>query len=218
MARKSVAPRRPAPPRPRAGLPLGRRGGIAAGALLLVAVLVVVGMMVAGRRQGTPASAHPAPAATPHYGGVMMPDEGRGHVVPGVIIPYKHYPPTSGTHYYVPAPLGVYPAPTFPHPLPEGYWVHNLEHGAIVILYRCPRGCPALAKQLAGLLHTFPNGKHGQVQLIVTPYARLQHRIAILAWRWLDQMDTFDQARLTAFYRMHVGQGPEDPGVESYIR
>ena len=147
-----------------------------------------------------------------------MPDEGRNHVTPGAVIVYKHYPPTSGTHYYIWAPLGVYPAPTFPHPLPEGYWVHNLEHGAIVILYNCPKGCPALAAQLAGLLHTLPNDKHGQVKLIVTPYAHMSHRIAILAWRWIDQMAAFDKTRLTAFYRIHINKGPEDIGPDQYIR
>jgi hypothetical protein len=51
----------------------------------------------------------------------------------GALIP-QHYadnPPASGTHYPVPLDWGIYTTPQ-----PDEKWVHNLEHGHIVILYK----------------------------------------------------------------------------------
>jgi hypothetical protein len=203
----------PRPRRPRRGV---YRLAVAGGTAVVLAA-IVAGAAVGLGRDRTARAAKVAPAAEPTPGGVMMPYEGNTHMIPPAVITYKHYPPTSGSHYYIWAPLGVYPAAKYPHPLPVGYWVHNLEHGAIVIVYHCPQGCPALAKQLGELTHTFPLDKYGQVKMIVTPYDHMQHRIAILAWRWIDQMDSFDRPRLLGFYRKHVNRGPEDIGPDQYI-
>lgn len=208
----SVAPIRPVRRRPAlVGV------GLAALALLLLGGLVLAHNHVPGAAARPQAVTRLGAAPAPTPGGVMMPDEGRNHVNPGVIIPYKHYPPTSGTHYYVWGPLGVYPAKKFPHPLPEGYWVHNLEHGAIVVLYHCPKACPAVVKKLTGLMKAFPKDKFGQVKALITPYAHMKRQIAILSWRWLDQMDTFNLNRLIGFYRLHVNHGPEDIGPDAYV-
>jgi hypothetical protein len=193
---------------------------VGASAIAVLAVIAAIaGALLLGQGRSLQAANHavpPTPVPTP--GGVMMPYEGNTHEIPPAVITYKHYPPTSGHHYYIWAPLGVYPAAKYPHPLPVGYWVHNLEHGAIVIVYHCPTGCPALAKQLANLTYTFPRDpEFDQVRLIVTPYDHMQHRIAILAWRWIDQMDTFDRTRLLGFYRIHVDHGPEAIGPDQYI-
>jgi hypothetical protein len=47
--------------------------------------------------------------------------------------PYIHNPPIAGPHYWVWAKWGIHDETP---PLPRGYWVHNLEHGAVVFLYR----------------------------------------------------------------------------------
>jgi hypothetical protein len=44
---------------------------------------------------------------------------------------YPHNPPIAGLHYWVWAKWGVHT-----EVVPRGYWVHNLEHGAVVFLYR----------------------------------------------------------------------------------
>jgi len=44
----------------------------------------------------------------------------------------------------------------------------------------------------------------------MSPYIRgIDHRIALLAWDWIDQFDAYDQDRITRFYEAHVDQGPE---------
>src|SRR5262244_1701882 len=45
--------------------------------------------------------------------------------------PYIHNPPIGGPHYWVWANWGIHE-----EIVPRGYWVHNLEHGAVVFLYR----------------------------------------------------------------------------------
>jgi hypothetical protein len=79
-----------------------------------------------------------------------------------------------------------------------------------VILYRCATPCPELVRQLRELSATAPPSKYGHVKLLITPYARLRTRLAILAWTWIDELDVFDRERLLVFYRAHIDRGPED--------
>ena len=70
----------------------------------------------------------------------IQPDECRTHLcfsesecaLPQFANPfYPHNPPIGGPHYWVWAKWGVHT-----EVVPRGYWVHNLEHGAVVFLYR----------------------------------------------------------------------------------
>jgi len=94
--------------------------------------------------------------------------------------------------------------------VPPEIWVHNLEHGGIVILYHCDTPCPELVRQLQDVYATFPKSKYGHVKLLIAPDKRLTTRLATLAWNWMDQTDTFDRKRLLRFYRAYMDRGPED--------
>lgn len=182
------------PARPARG---GRKRG---GGLLWVGALVLglVGiMLLAASWTGSTGSADEI--------GRRMPDEGRQHVPVGTRVRYGHYPPTSGPHWPRPARWGVYD-----EAVPEEVWVHNLEHGGIVLLYHCPTPCPDLVRQLRLVYATFPSSKHGHVKLLITPYPKLRTRLAILAWTWLDELEELDRDRLLRFYKTHVDRGPED--------
>jgi hypothetical protein len=138
--------------------------------------------------------------------GTPVPDEGRNHIPDTQQPQYTHYPPASGPHYDAPANWGAYD-----QALPEGRWVHNLEHGGVVILYKCPSGCPDLVKQLNDFYAAAPQSKAWkEVKLVVTPYDHMEHQLAIVAWDWIDEMDSFDSARLLKFYNAHLDRGPED--------
>jgi len=138
--------------------------------------------------------------------GTPVADEGRNHIPDTQQPQYKHYPPASGPHYDTPAD-----GSTYDQPLPEGRWVHNLEHGGVVILYKCPSGCPDLVKQLKDLSAAAPQSKQWkETKLVVTPYDKMEHQLAIVAWDWIDEMDAFDSARLLKFYNAHLDRGPED--------
>ena len=137
--------------------------------------------------------------------GRRMPDEGQKHVPEGTRVTYGHYPPTSGPHWPLWARWGIYA-----QEVPPEAWVHNLEHGGIVILYRCDTPCPDLIQRLREIYDTFPKSKHGHVKLLTTHYQKLRTRLAILAWTWLDELEEFDRQRLLRFYQAHVDMGPED--------
>jgi hypothetical protein len=134
-----------------------------------------------------------------------MTEAGRHHVPRGTPVTYGHEPPTSGAHWPRPEEWGVYE-----QTVPSELWVHNLEHGGLVILYNCVRPCPELVAQLREAYATFPRSKWGHVKLLVTPYPRLRTPLAILAWAWIDEMEAFDRARLLRAYTARVDRGPED--------
>ncbi len=134
-----------------------------------------------------------------------MPDRGRTHVPQGTRITYEEYPPTSGSHWPVWAKWGVYT-----EPIPEEVFVHNLEHGGVVLLYNCPSPCPDVARQLEETFAALPKSKYGHVKVVITPSARIKTRFALLAWTRLDEFDRFDRARVVRFVTAWQDKGPED--------
>jgi Protein of unknown function (DUF3105) len=168
---------------------------------LIVAALVIlgVGLLAAAVLFMGQAISKPAPGRT-------VPDEGRNHVAQGEPIEFRNNPPASGNHYPTWARSGVYAEPQHP-----GNWVHNLEHGYIVILYNCPGDCPDLTQQLRQFYDSAPRSqKYGYQKLVITPYADMDHRIAAVAWNRVDEMDELDLERLSSFYRTYLEKGPED--------
>jgi len=145
--------------------------------------------------------------------GTQVPDEGTAtHIDPSTTWTYKFYPPTSGPHY---SAAGSAPVrwKTVDN-LVEGQFVHNLEHGGIAILYNCPSGsdCATLKNTLQDyVLNIAPaEPQFNEVKLVMTPYSRgMQKKIALVAWHYVEFLDSYDQAEITRFYENHVDQGPE---------
>ena len=66
-----------------------------------------------------------------------MPNQESRHVAPGSKIRYTACPPTSGSHYAAAGAGPLRPGFYGPQaPAEPGGWVHNLEHGFAVVLYR----------------------------------------------------------------------------------
>ena len=167
-----------------------------AGIVVIAAVLIGAVVFLIFRASQVDASLPGTPVA----------DEGRNHIPDAQQPQYAHYPPASGPHFDAPANWG-----TYDQALPDGRWVHNLEHGGVVILYKCPSACPDLVKQLKDFYATAPQSKAWkEVKLVVTPYDKMEHQLAIVAWDWIDEMDAFDRDRLLKFYNAHIDRGPED--------
>jgi hypothetical protein len=133
------------------------------------------------------------------------------HVTGGV--DYPDPPPTSGEHDPCWAPWGVHD-----DELPDERWVHNLEHGGVVLLYNCdggssagPDGCADEVAELAASVEA--RGQFG----ILTPYSLLPARFAAVAWGHRYVTDCFDPDALSSFWDSHVNQAPEsvtaDPGA-----
>jgi hypothetical protein len=140
----------------------------------------------------------------------ILPDEGRGHLEPGVRYgaDYRTKPGTSGPHWQTlpsagvptgaPARWGIYD-----RPIPDEVLIHNLEHGGIGLHYNCPEGCPELVEQLRGIIGRNPS------QFILAPYPDMDRKIAVTAWRHLLYLDEFDEAKIREFVDAYQDRAPE---------
>ena len=132
--------------------------------------------------------------------------EGQEHVEPGTPITYRSRPPASGPHYG----SGTSGYGVFEREIDPGYWVHTLEHGGIVVLYR-PDLCDAdCLGQLRQVYNSAPvSQRFGVVKMAVIPYWDMDHAVAAVAWGRVDELDQVDRDRILAFYRANVDKGPE---------
>lgn len=120
----------------------------------------------------------------------------RNHL-PNEII-YADSPPAGGDHDRCWASWGVYD-----EPLPARNWVHNLEHGGIVVLYDCPDGCEAERAELAAWVESLGNGA------ILTPAQDLPRRFAVIAWEHRLLTDCLDLDAFADFHARRADQAPE---------
>jgi Protein of unknown function (DUF3105) len=121
-------------------------------------------------------------------------DEGHDHYAPGTIIDYCTKPANSGPHYWFWAHYG-----TYDRPIPYGYLVHDLEHGAIDVYYKCTTGsCPTLAAELQAVIDARPvdplcDPDAGvSRRVILSPDPTLPTLVAAAAWGWTYTADCVD--------------------------
>jgi hypothetical protein len=106
-------------------------------------------------------------------------------------------------------------------PLAPERYVHNLEHGGIVLLYRCDvdagEDCSSARNTLATVAQNAPDAPTGGHRLLVTAATDLGNfpdgglpSIAAIAWGWVYLTDQPDQGNIDCFATAHEGQGPED--------
>lgn len=155
--------------------------------------------------------------------GSKVDDLGRGHVPVGTEVSYNSNPPTSGRHYEDWIRAGVYETEKDDRNL-----VHSLEHGYIVMSYKCNTStslsagvkseksneatesgqlseeCKSRKDQLAKVYE-----KKGERKLIVVPGENLDTNFALTAWTYIDKFDSFDFARIEKFIDAHLNMGPE---------
>ncbi|HEX6513041.1 MAG TPA: DUF3105 domain-containing protein [Chloroflexota bacterium] len=184
-----------------------RNAVLGAGAIVLVAAVVLIFILVRGQ------SATPAVPGETHFNDPVT-NSGQlyQHIPDSQPIPADpagHYPPVFGNHYAEWRPPGIYDSP-----VPEGNFIHDLEHGGIVILYNCPSGCPELVNQLKGLLTSLPkSSQYNEVKLVISPNTKIQHQLALLAWDYEKDLDSFDESAIRQFYTAHLDRGPEHVAI-----
>lgn len=151
--------------------------------------------------------ATPAPTVTPPPPGYVQPDKGAVHVTTGERVRYVSCPPASGKHYEAPGgPIraGVYgPNDTA---LPQG-WIHNLEHGAIVLLYRCPGpACDDAGQAALTALHAkWPNSPICQVPPgnqtpVIARFDEMAWPYAAVVWNVVLPLQALDETAIFDFY------------------
>ncbi len=181
--------------------------------LALVVIAVVVGVSAyALTSAAAPAyactSIDTVQAAADGQLGQVQPDQGTGHVQAGDRVTYQVCPPASGKHVnktgYGPLEPKVYGPDD--QSIPNG-WVHNLEHGGLVLLYSCQQGaCDDAATQaLRDTAAGFPNSAicnlpAGLVGPVVARFEELPTRFAALVWDRVIYLDTLDPAAIYDFY------------------
>jgi len=147
---------------------------------------------------------------------------GSRHVAPGTKIRYAFCPPTSGSHYNAagagPLRPGFYGPDDAAGP---GGWVHNLEHGYVVALYRCEDGtCPPDA-DLAALRQFASNGPPTQSaaacgyrsKVLVARFDELTTPYALLAWDRALLLDSFDEATAQGFASRYIEKAAPEPNA-----
>jgi hypothetical protein len=100
-------------------------------------------------------------------------------------------PPTSGGHCSAWLPCRVYTAEQN-----RCQWLHNLEHGHLVLLYNCPGGCPEIASALEGIWQSRPAGTNGARRALVSPDSQLPGKVAAVVFGHSWVGDAVDQAAI----------------------
>lgn len=156
--------------------------------------------------------------------GQKIADLGREHVQIGTQVNYNSNPPTSGPHYDDWIRAGVYETGKDDRNL-----VHSLEHGYVVMHYKCNLGnqsikeeaTPSAGATSSATLDTKQQceerksklaqiyEKKGKRKLIVVPRSNIDNNFALTAWTYIDKFNDFDSQRIEKFIDAHLNQGPE---------
>jgi hypothetical protein len=159
-------------------------------AIVLVVALAIVAVIIL----------LPKPVAAQMHQVVL---ETANHVEEGAPLSFRNRPPSSGVHYGTVPQAFEYRM--YDQPLSPGRWVHMLEHGAVVVLYRpdlCDQSC---AQELGEVFDSTPRSTLVPVRhLAITPYQDMDHAIAVVAWGYIDELDQMDKERVMADFKSKV--------------
>lgn len=123
---------------------------------------------------------------------------------------YSTDPPTSGPHYPSDLEQGFYSETDleFYGPYPEGYLVHNLEHGYVIFWYNCASldqtGCQELKSQIQNVMDDAQNFK-----VIAFPRPTIDYPVVMTSWGQILEFETFDPRSAAQFVTRNRNQAPE---------
>lgn len=167
-------------------------------------------------------TASPAPDASPAPGYVED-DMGRLHVPVNEVVKYTYCPPASGDHYFATG-LGPIAARFYgvnDRTLPEG-WIHNLEHGALVLLYRGDsEGATTAGQQaLRAFFDSFPNSPicgftRGTIGPVFARFDEMATPFAALVWGRVLPLQSLDTAAILDFYKVWGEKTNPEPQCEA---
>lgn len=133
----------------------------------------------------------------------------RFHVIECSSLTFDHTPPTYGNHYPVWADFKTYDAP-----VPWGYLVHSMEHGAVVLVYACASDCDEIADTLDRVRSESTRdplcNESTHTRVIVVPDSTLDVPIAAVAWGHIYRATCLDEESLRAFIDGSYAMGPEN--------
>lgn len=166
-----------------------------------LAVIVIVALFI---RQG-------AGPAAPVGEEVEIPPDYVNHIADGTDPgPFPSDPPAGGRHYASEYEAGFYEEDSSQTqaPYPEGYLVHNLEHGYVIFWYNCDvlneNECSALKSEIRSVMDNFNSSK-----IIAFPWPSLDVPVAMTSWGRILRFDTFDPQTAENFIRANRNKAPE---------
>jgi hypothetical protein len=165
------------------------------GVIALVSVAIVANTVIG--------AAHPLPGEeVPVMADISHVPEGTD---PG---PYNSNPPTSGRHYAATLDPGFYESGQVNDPHPEGFLVHNLEHGYVIFWYNCSllteSDCSALKEQIKGVMEAENNFK-----VIAFPWESIDVPVVMTSWGRIQSFDEFDPQQAQEFVQRNRNKAPE---------
>jgi hypothetical protein len=177
-----------------------------------------------GSTTAAPVASDAAPAATAAaakvaavaFLGTHYPAQGHKHFAEGesTNFAYNSDPPTSGPHKEIFNTTFV-----SAQPLPKVLQVHLLEHGNVLLQYKC--SCPDIASALAQIAFEYnsanvpPNrlqalpedvqaAEEQGTAVLVAPYPGMKHKIALTAWTRLATLDAVDKSKIESFVNAYL--------------
>jgi len=154
------------------------------------------------------ATASAAADATPALG-FVQPDQGRQHDGVGDKVTYTYCAPASGSHYNRPGVAGPIPPRVYgpsDNVIPQG-WIHNLEHGGMVVLYQgsSSGATPEGQAEFRAFYDTFPPGPvcgtpKGASGPVIARFDQMSSSFQVIVWGRVLFLDTWDPAQALAFW------------------
>lgn len=133
------------------------------------------------------------------------------HVPQGTILEHSTNPPASGPHF------GIWAAYDRSYAsLDRGFWLHNAEHGAIVLAYRCDEGCDPEVAQLEDAVRAFPvdpdctTPVKRRALVVADPLLPDGVPFAAIAWGVTYTATCVDPVALATFHGDFYARAPED--------
>jgi hypothetical protein len=124
--------------------------------------------------------------------------------------PYNSDPPTSGRHYENTLQAGFYSEADRQgmgeHP--EGFLVHNLEHGYVIFWYNCQliaeQECIDLKADIQQALD-----RADKLKVIAFPWDSIEVPVVLTSWGQLQGFNNFDVDQAVAFVERNRNHAPE---------
>lgn len=192
-------------------------GGVLAGVLFVGAAFLSDGTAPANYACG---EVLPAPSGSVGAEGITTESLGADHVAVGTRITYGFCPPTSGDHFAAQGRGPIRPGFYGPDSAAEpGGWVHNLEHGYGVVLYRGDANVPqetlAALRQFAG---SAPQTQGAlacgyATKTVVARFDEMSTPFAVLAWDRLLPLPAWDEAAARAFLERSMEVTAPEPAA-----
>jgi Protein of unknown function (DUF3105) len=123
--------------------------------------------------------------------------EDRGHTNDPVA--YESIPPTTGDHSPSAAPCGVHGTQ-----IPDGLFVHSLEHGAVGVLYDPQKVEVETIRDIEAKVGEFDD------RTISAPYTGTETPITLTSWTRLMRLDEYDEDTVDEYIDAFRGSGPEN--------